>query len=289
MKPQLLKVSPGPSHSFSIRQDRIPCLNNRWHYHPEVELIHINTGTGMQFVGDSIRRFESGDIVLIGASLPHYWRFDDHYLQEKTDETADIRVAHFCENFWGDHFLELPENKLIKTTLEKAKGGIQVRGSARQAVGSLLEEALQVEGPKRIILLMEILDEISRDERLTVLSSVAFKQEYNDLEGERMNRIYDFSLANFRNTICLKEIAAVANMSHNSFCRYFKSRTQKTYSQFVTEIRVGHACRLLIENRMSIKQICYESGFHNVTSFHKYFKSITGKSPLVYQKEFLKK
>ena len=87
----------------------------------------------------------------------------------------------------------------------------------------------------------------------------------------------------------MEEMAAVANISPNSFCRYFKSRTRKTYTQFISEIRVGHACKLLIEDSMNVKQICYESGFHNFASFHKHFKIITGKSPLNYQKSYLQK
>jgi transcriptional regulator GlxA family with amidase domain len=103
---------------------------------------------------------------------------------------------------------------------------------------------------------------------------------------ERVNCIYDYSLRHFRRAIQLEEIAAVANISPNSFCRFFKSRTRKTYSRFLLELRVGHACKLLIENNLSIKQICFESGFNNFTGFYKYFKLITGKSPLGYQKEF---
>ncbi|RZK52417.1 MAG: AraC family transcriptional regulator, partial [Pedobacter sp.] len=104
---------------------------------------------------------------------------------------------------------------------------------------------------------------------------------------DRINAIYEYSIANFKNKIPLEEIAAIAGISTHSFCRYFKSRTRKTYSQFLIEIKVGHACKLLIENKLSIKQLCYESGFNNFASFHKYFKLITGKSPLVYQKEFI--
>jgi AraC-like DNA-binding protein len=119
------------------------------------------------------------------------------------------------------------------------------------------------------------------------LSSIGFKQDSFETEDDRINIIYDYSLKNFKRSIQLEEIAHVANISPNSFCRYFKSRTRKTYSQFLIEVRVGHACKLLIENNISIKQLCYESGFNNFTSFHKYFKMITGKSPLNYQREFI--
>jgi AraC-like DNA-binding protein len=287
MRPQLLKVSKAPRHSFSVRQDIVPYINNRWHYHPEIELIHFKKGEGTQFIGDNIKRFKAGDIVLVGPQLPHYWRFDDKFFEEGNKLQADVRVVHFAENFWGDQFLQLPENVNIKGVLEKARRGLQISGRTRQKVAELLELLLNSDGSMRIMLLVEALNTIAECKQLDVLSSIGFKQELVEAESDRVNAIYDYSLKNYKRKIQLEEIAAVANISPNSFCRYFKSRTRKTYSQFLIEIRVGQACKLLIENNLSIKQLCYESGFNNFTSFHKYFKMITGKSPLNYQKEFM--
>jgi AraC-like DNA-binding protein len=289
MRPQLLKVPKGPRHSFSVRHDLVPHVNNRWHYHPEVELIHFKKGEGTQFIGDSIKRFKPGDVVLVGAHLPHYWRFDDSYFEENPRHRADVRVAHFCENFWGGEFLDLPENITIKTMLEKGRRGLQINGKAKTRVAELLEKLLESEGSVRIVHLIEALETIAGCKQVSPLSSIGFKHDSSESESERINAIYDYSLKNFKRKIQLEEIAAVANISPNSFCRFFKSRTRKTYSQFLIEIRVGHACKLLIENNYSIKQLCFESGFNNFTSFHKYFKVITGKSPLNYQKEFMAK
>jgi len=286
MRPQLLKVLKGPDRSFNVRRDLFP-INNRWHYHSEVELIQIKKGEGTQFIGDSITRFKSGDVILVGANLPHYWRFDDIYYEEDTKAIADIRVAHFTENFWGNQFLELPENVNLKTVLEKAKRGLQVVGKTKQVVGDLLEKLQEAEGPQRIVLLIEALNAIANGKQMPLLSSIGFRPNLMDAEKDRINAIYEYSIKNFKRKIQLEEIAEVANISPNSFCRYFKSRTRKTYSQFLIELRVGHACKLLIENNQCIKRLCYESGFNNFTSFHKYFKMITGKSPLVYQKEFV--
>jgi len=287
MRPQLLKVLKGPGHSFSIRQDLVPHVNNRWHYHKEVELIHFKKGDGTQFIGDNIKRFKAGDVVLVGSNLPHYWRFDDSYFDENPKLTADVRVAHFCEDFWGNGFLDLPENSTLRSILDKAKRGLQITGKMRLKVAETLEELLDAEGPERIILLIRALLAISGCKQLETLASIGFKHDFVEAENDRINDIYDYTLKNFKRPIQLEEIAAVANISPNSFCRYFKSRTRKTYSQFLIEIRVGHACKLLIESGLSIKQLCYESGFNNFTSFHKYFKMITGKSPLIYQKEFM--
>ena len=286
MRPQLLKVSKGPDRSFSIRRDLVPHVNNRWHYHAEVELIHFKKGEGTQFIGDSIKRFKAGDVVLVGSNLPHYWRFDDIYFEESKKTSADVRVSHFNENFWGEQFLHLPENANIKTVLEKARRGLQITGKSRQRVAELLEQLQVADGPQRIILLVEALSEIANCRQLVMLSSIGFKPDLVEVESDRINAIYEYSIKNFKRKIQLEEIAEVANISPNSFCRYFKSRTRKTYSQFLIELRVGHACKLLIENNQCIKRLCYESGFNNFTSFHKYFKMITGKSPLTYQREF---
>jgi AraC-like DNA-binding protein len=285
MRPQLLKVLKGPDRSFNVRRDLVPHVNNRWHYHSEIELIHFKKGEGTQFIGDNIKRFKAGDVVLVGSNLPHYWRFDDAYFEENSRTKADIRVAHFSEAFWGSSFLELPENKNIKLVLEKAKRGIQVTGNAKQKVAELLEQLLHADGIQRIIFLMEALAIIGNSSQLLMLSSIGF-QPVKVVESDRINAIYEYSVKNFKRKIHLEEIAEVANISPNSFCRYFKSRTRKTYSRFLIELRVGHACKLLIENTHCYKRLCYESGFNNSTSFYKYFKMITGKSPLAYQKEF---
>lgn len=289
MKPQLLKVSNNPVNSFSVRRDEVPYINNRWHYHAEVELIYFKKGNGTQFIGDSIKRFRSGDVLLVGAHLPHYWRFDDLYFNENERTSADVVVVHFGEYFWGSQFLALPENMTLKTVLEKAQRGLQVNDKHKKQIGELIESILLAEGPKRIIYLMEALSAIEGSANLTQLSSIGFRHNFEDTENDRINTIYNYSLANFKRKIQMEEMASVANISPNSFCRYFKSRTRKTYTQFISEIRVGHACKLLIEDNMNVKQICYESGFHNFASFHKHFKVITGKSPLTYQKSYLNK
>ena len=289
MKPQLLKVASGPAHSFSVRQDVQPDINNKWHYHKEVEIIHFKQGAGTQFIGDSIQRFQAGDTVILGANLPHYWRFDEVYFSGESHEPVDILVTHFCEDFWGDAFLNLPENKPIKGLLEKAQQGLKISGPNQPKIVELLENMLQSEGPERLTLLIQTLTEISKSYKQEAISSVNFKYTLAEKESDKINDIYNYSMANLSRKITLEEVAAVAGISPNSFCRFFKSRTRKTYSEFLNEIRVGRACMLLIDNMLNVKQVCFESGFNNFASFHKCFKHITGKSPLVYQKEFIKK
>ena len=285
MKPKLLKVPRTPAHSFSVREDRDPFINNRWHYHAEVELIIFHQGSGTQFVGDHIKRFQPGDIILVGSNLPHYWRYDDVHFNEAEKKPVHSTVIHFSENFWGDSFLDLPETKPIRSLLEKARRGILVSAREGEKIPELIRNIQAVEGVGRIIALIECLSAFTASSRLQLLSSIGFRPDFSEQENDRINAIYDHTFQYFTRKIYLEEVAAVAGLVPNSFCRYFKSRTGKTYTQFLTEIRIGHACKLLLDNRISIKQLCYESGFNNFTCFHKNFRAITGKSPLLYQKE----
>ena len=289
MKPEILHVSALPDRSFSLRQDFRPNINNRWHCHKEVELIQFHRGSGTQFVGDDIRRFSAGDIVLVGADLPHYWHFD----QEESTENEHIEspystVIHFTENFWGDSFLQLPENALFKNVLEKARRGLNLKGNIGEKIAPLIQTLSNAEGPYRLILLMECLIAASQISDDQFLASMSFQYNASEFENQRLNAIYDHTLKHFDKKISLPEIASVAGLSANSFCRYFKSRTGKQYSEFLVEIRIGHACKMLINNTMTTKQICYESGFNNFTCFYKKFKRITGKTPLQYQQSHVK-
>lgn len=287
MKPQLLNIFMEPASSLSVRRDSKPFINNRWHYHKEVELIHFKEGKGNQFIGDSVMSFESGDIILVGANLPHYWRFDDCYFDSENSVAPDVKVAHFSENFTGETFLNLPENKSLKVILEKSKRGIKVLGKNKNKIAKIIDGMLEAEGAERILYLFQALIEISKSDEIEVLSSMGFSLDLEITDSDRILDIYNYSFVNYRSKIDLEKIANVAKISPNSFCRYFKSKTKKTYSQFLTEIKVGQACKLLIDNQLNIKQVCYESGFNNFASFHKCFKSIMGKSPLIYQKNFI--
>lgn len=287
MKPQKLKIQTQADQSFSVRKELSPYVNNRWHYHTEIELICFHKGTGTQFVGDNIRRFMPGDIVLVGSDLPHYWRFDPTAVDEPLSVTPYATVVHFQENFLGEQFLHLPETKMIRKLVEKAKRGFALRGKEALKVAEQIERVYLADGLSKIIALLDCLTLITAIPQTNLLASIGFKADFREAENERMNNIYNFALNNFKNKIQLEEISAVADLVPNSFCRYFKLRTGKTFSSFMTDIRIGYACKLILENRLDVKQICFESGFNNFTCFHKSFKAITGKTPKAYQETHL--
>jgi AraC-like DNA-binding protein len=289
MKPHLLNVSTNSVDSFSARRDIMPDVNNLWHYHSALELIYIKKGRGTQFIGDSIKNFNDGDVVLLGSNLPHYWRFDPEFFEETTGESVDVYAIHFKEDFLGAAFIDLPENQELKKIIAQSKQGIKLEGISKAKIASLMPQIIEATGTKRIIKLLEVLTEIANCEEKNILVSLGFKPNFLENEKDRIQSIYNYTISNYKNKIELKEIAAVAKISPNSFCKFFKTKSRKTYTQFLNEIRVGQACKLLIENDLTVKEICYDCGFYNFTSFHKYFREITGKTPLKYQQAFSKR
>jgi AraC-like DNA-binding protein len=263
-----------------------PNINNRWHYHPEIELISFHKGLGTQFVGDHISRFEPGDVVLVGCNLPHFWKYDDEFYDDQQGADPYSTVIHFFENFVGERFLHLPETRHIKALLDRAKRGILFKGKNALKVAEMINNIYKAAGIDQIIALITCLSAIALCEEFELLTSVGFNYSLWGAENKRINAVYKYSFDNFQRKIKQSEIAEIAGMTSNSFCRFFKNHTGKTYSDFITDIRVGYACKLLISDKMSVKEVCFDSGFNSFSCFHEYFKKLTGKTPQGYQKAY---
>jgi AraC-like DNA-binding protein len=285
MKPILRKVSVHGGQSFSVREDILPYLYNHWHYHPEAELTLIRKGRGTRLVGDHMERFSDGDLILLGPNLPHMWRNDADYFKPNSSLHIEAVAIHFHENFWGDAFLHLPEMEPVRLLLKQARRGIKISGMAREQLSREMEAMLQASGTQRITILINLLTAIAATTEKNLLSSLGFVQEYNLQRTDKINEIYHYTFSNFTNPISIETVAKAVHISPHSFCRYFKTRTSKTYFQFLAELRIGYACKLILENEMSMAQVCYSSGFNNVANFNRKFKELTGRTPLQYLKE----
>ncbi len=288
MKPILRKIDTGYNYSFSVREDVGPYLYNHWHFHPEVELTLIRKGVGMRLVGDSMEPFSDGDLILLGSNLPHLWRSDPEYFDCNESLHVEADAIHFMEDFWGSSFLELPELKGIKEVLYKAQRGIKVLGKTQQKISALMDRMPKAKDAERLTLLLNMLNKIYSSEEHQLLSSVGFDKAYDHGDTDNINKIYNYTLEHFQEKICIHELAAIAHVSPNSFCRYFKSRTMKTYWQFLLEVRIGYACKLLSENKISVSQICFSCGFNNLSNFNRQFKEKIGLTPSGYLKEHAK-
>jgi AraC-like DNA-binding protein len=286
MKPILRKIDTGDQHSFSVREDRLPHLYHHWHYHPELELTLIRKGSGMRLVGDHIEPFDDGDLILLGANLPHLWRSAPAYFEEGSGIHIEAIAIHFKANCFGDAFLHLPELAAIRGLFAGARRGLRITGATRVVVAAKMEQLLAASGTVRIAGLIQILDCIAASGHYKDLASLGFTHQYVPGRTDKINHIYNYTLAHFHEKITIVQVAEAANMSRHSFCRYFKTHTLKTYSHFLTEVRIGCACRLLIENKLGVAAIADASGFYNLSNFNRQFKARFNTSPLQYRKAY---
>ena len=284
MQAQLLKVSKDLNHSFVARTDKLPYFYDRWHYHPEVELTFIEQGWGTRFVGDSIEEFNSGDLILLGSNLPHVWRSDNSFYQGNLEKIAISHAIQFVPEVLNDSFSKLPEMQSVFKLLEQAQMGIKIEGEFRSVIKSKILEMGSLTGARRISLLIDILEMIVHHENKRTLSSINFMQNYHGYDTEKINKVYEYVLRNFQEEITLKKMADLANLSETHFCRFFKSRTRKSLIEFVNEVRISHACRLLIEQEKSVNEIAFESGYNNIANFNRQFKQIKKITPLSFKK-----
>lgn len=279
MKVQQLSIDHNYYSSFHIRRDTFPKYVNSWHAHEEFELIYIQKGNGNLFIGDKIITITPDTYILIGPNVPHYWMFEN--LLDENDSINCI-VIHFIKDFAGKDFFSIPELKEIKLLLEDAKKGLQFN-SIDYSIAANFEKLLNCAGANKISSFIDLLEKLTK-----VHSNRLVSDNYELLNSEndqkRMNEVMNFIKDNYRLHIELNTLAEKAKMSKNSFCRYFKQKTSKTPIQFIAELRISHACNLLRNTSMSLKEICFDSGFNNFVSFHKTFKTQLNTSPIQFRK-----
>lgn len=288
MKPHFHKVPITLQRSFNIRHDIKPNFGNIWHYHPELELHYIIKGEGVRFIGDNISNFVPDEMILLGENLPHTWRCKDEYFQNNPELTTEAMVIHFLPDCLGKHLLGLPEAYLLPKLFEKAKSGMVINGKAKEKLVNLMRAAVDATNLDRIIILLSILKTLAEtDECETIVTSKNTFYQSNESETLRINKICNYTLSNYKKDITLEEVASLSNLSVTSFCRYFKLMTKKTFYDFLIEIRVSHACRFLVENKLPTEMICFDCGFNNVSNFYRHFKKVTGMTPLDYKRKYL--
>lgn len=250
-----------------------------WHYHPEVELVFVNGGAGKRQIGSHISYYTDGDLILIGSNLPHCG-FTDEATGNKNETVIQMKP-----DFLGDAFMTLPETTGLQSLFNRARGGIAFSGETKKRVGEKLEGIERQDPFERLLSMIAVLNDLERSEEYKVLNAEGFAMETQVQDNDRINMVFNFVKDSFRQPIALETIAGMASITVPSFCRYFKKVTKKTFTQFVNEYRIVHACKLLAEKHIPISDVCYESGFNNFSHFNKAFKEFTGKSASQYRKE----
>jgi len=288
MKPVLRQITTSPQSSFLVRRDTGDALLNNWHYHPEIELLYMKKSGGTWLIGDHIGHFQNGDIVLLGANLPHCFRHEHKQSAKKAAMDGEAICVKFVPEIFGDRFFELPETKEIKELLTKCNRGLKLTGKIKKTLTGIIENMLVATPGKKLIQLLLLLEEIADSKAWKQLSSAGFVQSSANPDNNKIRLVFDYTFTHYNEKILLDDVAALLNMTKQSFCRYFKNKTRKTYVQFLMEVRVGYACRLLTENEKNVSEICYECGYNNISHFNHQFKTITKKSPLNYKTDYLK-
>lgn len=268
---------------FYVRCNEQPCLDASWHYHPEFELLYISKSSGIRFVGDSVSPFFPGDLVLVGPYVPHLWRNTPSYYQENSEENVQTVVLKFTKDFIGQSTFQLSEFSEINSMLEESKFGIHFSKITSQDLHQELLDIINVPPPVQLIQLLKVLYKLSQEKNKTVLSSTDMRQ-YNTKPAHRLDEVLKYISDNYANKITLNNVADIACMTTNSFCRFFKKMTNKSFTQFLNEVRVRNASRLLLQNDLTVTDVCYMVGYNSMTNFYKQFKEITGYTPNGYRR-----
>lgn len=261
-----------------FQEDRQSVLYQHLHQHKEIQISYIKKGEGALLVGDSVRSFKEGDIIVLGSNLPHVFR------SAKNSEPHMFTIF-FTENCFGTNFFQTEELTALDSFFRKAESGFKISPASEQTIASMLKfpKALKLD---RFILFFQLLQTLNI-ESSTSLSTFKVVKIYSDLEGKRLSAVFDYTIQNFKEKITLDAIAKEAAMTPNAFCKYFKKRTRKTYVTYLNELRIEEACRLLLKGtELSIPEIAEECGFQNLSHFNRKFKSIKKSSPIQFKKEF---
>ncbi|WP_149277586.1 AraC family transcriptional regulator [Pareuzebyella sediminis] len=280
-KPAFESIEPSFGHSYTYQRFDATKNNKNtvWHYHPEIELVHVNGGSGKRQIGSHISYYSSGDLILVGSNLPHCG-FTDKLTGNESETVIQMK-----QDFLGSDFFDIPEMKKIQSLFELAKGGIAFSGKTKRKIGEKMLILEYQSDFQRLLSILNILNELANSKEFKILNAEGFSIETEIKDNDRINVVFNHVKTHFKEEITLDEIANMVSMTVPSFCRYFKKITNKTFVQFVNEYRLVHASKILAEQPLSITEVCFESGFNNFSHFNKQFKAFTGQNPSEYRNQ----
>jgi AraC-like DNA-binding protein len=280
VKAILEKIPHDRSRSFVCFQTQGSRFHCPFHYHPEIELTQIVSSSGNRYVGDHVGRFAPGDLVLFGPDLPHAYINDT-----KISGPSRAVVLQFMPACLGSNFFQLGELRAVRRLLERSRVGLSFHGRTRDKAAPLMAQLPGLDGLARLVAFLELLEMLAHSREFRLLASPAYSPSLALYQGERINRVCALVTKKFREGVTQSEAARTARMSPPSFSRFFRRATNRTFRSFLNEVRIGHASQLLLETDRTVAEVCYESGFGNLSNFNRQFLKLRKISPRAYRRK----
>jgi len=272
------------SISFNLKRSLMTPRTYKIHSHKNFELNYILNGWGNRIVGNNMESFSRGDLVLMGPYLPHCWEVTgvSHGI------SPECITIHFHEDFLGQKIMRSPELSPVMDLFNSSKRGIQFYGNEILEISNILQKMLEVNNFRKLIYLLEIFELLIRTNDRRMLVNAGFIKDADDTNSLRLKRIYEYILVNFSRKIRLDDVAEQCHLSVSAFCRFFEANTGKSLFNYLKEVRIGYASKLLLDSDMLISDICHQSGYNNLAHFNNQFKEICGVTPSQYRNKYKK-
>ncbi len=278
------QVSFPPRTMLKVKWDDLPNFTFPWHFHGEYEIVYVLKSNGTRFVGDNIEKYQPGDITLLGTNLPHFWRSETG---NDNQNRVNAIVVQFNKDFFKDEIRSYPEFFKINELLKLSARGVNFSGQEIEVLGRMLRKLLKMEGLEQMLYFIKVLHLMGSSENFRLLASNGYQLDENKDISTRLDKIMFYINKNYRREITLDEVASKIGMNRTALSRYFKDKTGKTFIYFVNELRIGYACELLVENKLTVSQICFECGFNNLSNFNRVFLRQTGFTPVAYRLQYI--
>lgn len=280
MKPELEKIQDGLQESFTakvVNRKNRPLLTQAWHYHPEIEICYTRTSTGNRYVGNKISPYAVGDLVMFGSLLPHGFT---------TKHPCEQIVIQLDRDFLGPGFFDKPELRRIKLLLDQSKMGLQFYGRTSRKAVRAMNKTLNKEGSNKIISLLKLLSILSETDERKQICSREYSMSVNINQLNRIKTVFDFIENNYTKDISIRDAAQLINLTESAFYKFIKKHTKKKFTQIINEFRINHASKLLIETEFTIKEVCYQCGYNNLSYFNRKFKDILEEKPSDFRNKY---
>jgi AraC-like DNA-binding protein/mannose-6-phosphate isomerase-like protein (cupin superfamily) len=272
--------------AVKVKWRRMPHFTYPWHFHSEYEILYVIEGSGTSFVADNIERFSPGDLAMLGSNLPHFWRSDEQYHHPDSNEKINYIVIQFPNDLLRASLLDYPEFNIIQGLFHRSSRGIRFLPPFSEKAGKQVLKIAQSNGFDRVILLLKLLHELAKTDNYRLLAGELYHHQNHKFTDDRLGKVLHFLATGYQQKIELEKVAEIAHLHPSAFCRFFREKTGKSLSEYVTDMRISYACKLITEGKLSVSQVCFESGFNNLSNFNRTFKRITGFTPTGYFQHF---